>query len=249
MTLDWWSLGLQAVNAVILVWLLSRFLFKPMVKIVAERQQAAGRLLDEAASARSAAESERAAASAERKELAGQRATELQAVEQEATALRARLLQEAESEAAQQRAQAEKVLATQRDNAQALVEERATQLALDIAKRLLERLPEGMRVAAFIEGLVVALEQLPAGERQALAAETRPLTLCSARALTPEELEDCRRELARTLGHSPELTQSVDPGLIAGLELEGVSVVVRNSFRADLARLSTELNRHVIPPV
>ena len=44
MKIDWWTLGLQAVNVLILVWLLSRFLFKPVAAIIAERQQAATRL-------------------------------------------------------------------------------------------------------------------------------------------------------------------------------------------------------------
>jgi F-type H+-transporting ATPase subunit b len=37
---------------------------------------------------------------------------------------------------------------------------------------------------------------------------------------------------------------SVDPELIAGIELEAVQAVVRNSFRADLLRLKSELVHH-----
>jgi len=242
MTLDWWSLGLQTVNVLILAWLLSRFLFRPVAKIVAERQREAGRLLDEAAEVKAAAEHERGEAEAARARLASQRGSVLQAAEQDAARARERLLREAEAEAAQLRRQAEQALAAQRHAALTVAEERATRLALDIAARLLERLPDSVRISAFIEGLLAGLDDLPPAARQSLVAETGPLTLRAARAPSTGELDACRQALARALGREPQLAVVVDPGLIAGLELEGSSAVVRNSFRADLARLHRELS-------
>jgi F-type H+-transporting ATPase subunit b len=40
------------------------------------------------------------------------------------------------------------------------------------------------------------------------------------------------------------LEVSIEPALIAGLELEAPHAVVRNSFRADLVRLKSELVHH-----
>jgi F-type H+-transporting ATPase subunit b len=40
------------------------------------------------------------------------------------------------------------------------------------------------------------------------------------------------------------LAVSIEPALIAGLELEAPHAVVRNSFRADLVRLKSELVHH-----
>ncbi|MDR3453737.1 MAG: F0F1 ATP synthase subunit B, partial [Rhodoferax sp.] len=73
MKIDWWTLGLQAINVVVLVWLLSRFLFKPVAAIIAERQAAAARLLSEAQAARDAAQRERDAAGAETARMAAAR--------------------------------------------------------------------------------------------------------------------------------------------------------------------------------
>jgi F-type H+-transporting ATPase subunit b len=47
MTLDWWGLGLQAVNVLILVWLLSRVFWRPVAGAIARRQEAARVMLDE----------------------------------------------------------------------------------------------------------------------------------------------------------------------------------------------------------
>ncbi|WP_061288573.1 F0F1 ATP synthase subunit delta [Azotobacter vinelandii] len=242
MTLDWWSLGLQAVNVLILVWLLSRFLFRPVAQIVAERQSEAGRLLDEAAEAKAAAERVRAEAEAARAQLASRQDTALRAAEQEVAGVKARLLREAEEEVRQLHERAEQAQVARQQAVLALVEERATRLALEIAARLLERLPDSVRLSAFIDGLLAGLDELPAAARQALGAESAALTLRVPRTPSAGELEACRQALARALGREPELKVAVDPGLIAGLELEGSNAVVRNSFRADLARLHRELS-------
>jgi F-type H+-transporting ATPase subunit b len=244
MTLDWWTLGLQTINVVVLVWLLSRFLFRPVARIVAERQQQAGRLLDEATAAKAAAESERQQAQAAREALAAQREAALNTMQREVAAARERLLAEARNEAERQRAQAEAALAAQRHGARLQLEAQAGALALDIAAHLLARLPDSLRITAFLDGLVEGLEQLAPAARQTLCAERGALTLRAARALDAAELQRCRAALAPALGGEPQLRVEVEPALIAGLELEGSSAVVRNSFRADLARLQRELARH-----
>ena len=65
MQIDWWTLALQTVNALVLVWLLARFLFRPVAKIVAERQKAAAALMADAAKAKADALAQRQAAADE----------------------------------------------------------------------------------------------------------------------------------------------------------------------------------------
>ena len=65
MRIDWWTLGLQTVNVLILVWILSRFLFRPVVAILEERRATAARLLDDAKTTKAQATAAREAAEAE----------------------------------------------------------------------------------------------------------------------------------------------------------------------------------------
>jgi len=244
MSLDWWTLGLQAFNVVILVWLLARFLFKPVAQIVAARQQEVSRLLDEAAASKAAAESERQQAAQARTELAGQREGALHKIEEEAAGVREQLLGEARREAEACRQQADAALAAQRRSAQAQIEAQAGALAMDIAAHLLARLPDSLKVTSFLDGLLEGLNRLAPAVRRSLVDDLQQLTLRAPRALSDDELRRCREALAGALGGEPQLTLAVEPALIAGLELEGSSAVVRNSFRADLARLQQELTRH-----
>src|SRR5210317_1032300 len=40
MQIDWWTLGLQTINFLVVIWLLSRFLYRPIRKIIEEREAA-----------------------------------------------------------------------------------------------------------------------------------------------------------------------------------------------------------------
>src|SRR5450755_3949180 len=48
MTIDWWTLGFQAANVVILVWLLARFFWRPVAAMIEQRRAAAQQILAEA---------------------------------------------------------------------------------------------------------------------------------------------------------------------------------------------------------
>ena len=65
MKIDWWTLALQAINALVLIWLLAHFLFRPVVDAIAARQKAAEQQLADAKAAKAAAENERDKAAAE----------------------------------------------------------------------------------------------------------------------------------------------------------------------------------------
>ena len=52
MHIDWWTLALQTVNVLVLIWLLARFFFRPVMDIVVKRQEKAKKLLADAARAR-----------------------------------------------------------------------------------------------------------------------------------------------------------------------------------------------------
>ncbi|WP_136065916.1 F0F1 ATP synthase subunit delta [Modicisalibacter radicis] len=244
MTLDWWTLGLQTLNVLVLLWLLSRFLFKPIAAIIAERQRAANRLLDEASAAKDEARKLRDASDQARAGANRQRAAALQAAEVDADQARRLRLQEADAEIARRHRQAQEALHAERQRLQAITEERAGRLALTIAGRLMQRLPESARVEGFIDDLVDGLASLPAETRRSLAQSDAPLRLKAPRALTETERDALQAALRRVLKTPPEPLVIVDPELIAGLELETEHAVVRNSLRADLARLQTEISLH-----
>ncbi|MBN9671378.1 hypothetical protein [Roseibium aggregatum] len=243
MHLDWWTLGLQTVNVVVLLWILKRFLFRPVAKIVADRQAAADVELRRARQARAEAEKARDAARTATSDIAAQRAGLLVRAEEEAEAEKAKLLEaaEAEAEAAREAARAE-LDRMRAAETQALTDAAGT-LAVDIAERLFARLPEEARINGFMGGLVKAVSALPDAARAEIAS-AGPVRLRAARALTADETDRLEASLSEVLAHPVEVAVESDETLIAGLELDAPQAVVRNHFRADLDLIRQELTRH-----
>ena len=241
MHIDWWTLLLQTVNALVLVWLLARFLFRPVAKIVAERQQASAALMADAAAAKASALDEQQKAAAASAELAAQRAHLLEAATAEAAQLKTSLENAARTEAEQMRTAAQTAIDASRREAAAADSDQASQFALDVTARLLDRLPAEARIAGFIDGLAHELAALPEATRAQLTGDDEAVHLIVPRALTADELAACQAAFTQALGHPLRVEVTVDPTVIAGLELEAPHALVRNSFRHDLAGLKMEL--------
>ncbi len=114
MHIDWWTLALQTVNVLILIWLLARFFFRPVREMVARRQEAAGRLLAEAEAERDKAKQLRADAEQAHAGLAEERERMIAAARTDAESERANLLKSASDEAAKLRTDAEQAVARDR---------------------------------------------------------------------------------------------------------------------------------------
>jgi F-type H+-transporting ATPase subunit b len=237
MHIDWSTLALQTVNALVLIWLLARFLFRPVADIVAARQKAAQALLESAEASRHAAQAEAEAAHAQSSQLAASREAMLQAAEADAAAHRGRILAAAQAEAVQWRAQAEVEMERERAAHTRAVEDDAVRLAVDIAGRLLERLPREALVQGFIDSTASALASLPAGVRDGFGAQGEPLALAAPRALSSDEERACEAAFGAALGRPVALRVRIDPALIAGIELTSAHAVVRNHLRHDLEAL------------
>jgi F-type H+-transporting ATPase subunit b len=243
MRIDWWTLGLQTVNVLILVAILAHFLFRPVIAIMAERQAAAAKLISDAEAEKARAIAAREIAQAESAKIAAARDAVMRQAAEEANAQCESALAAAKAEADQMRASAETEMRLGRAAAEAAASDRSARLAVDVAQKLVGRLPESARVDGFIDGLAKALASLPEASRNGFGAG-EPAKLTASRALTPAESQSCRDAFARAIGRPVDFAVAVDPALIAGLEIETSHAVVRNSFREDLKRIVEELTRH-----
>ena len=242
MHIDWWTLALQAVNFLILLWLLHRFLYRPVSAMVKKRQDEARKLLDQAEKARQAAQSERAEIEKTREGLSAERDTMLAAARAQAQEERKAHLARAQDEAAKIRKEAEAELARATANRSQADAANAEDLAVAIARRLLARLPQTLATRLFIDSLCETIRKLPDQNKTVLGSADR-IEVVSAAALTEEEKEQIRSALAALLPSVPLLSFDTDPAVIAGLELKTSELVLRNSWREDLNRIRQEMAR------
>ena len=170
MQIDWWTLGLQTVNALVLIWLLSRFLFRPIA--VDPRRAARGGGASPGGRRRKRGlrpEALEAKAQAALDALAADRAASVRAATAEAEEARRVLLEAAHAEAERLRANTQAEIERLKKSEARAQSERANLLSLDIARRLLERLPPAAQVAGFLDGLVEAIGALSARDARGVS--------------------------------------------------------------------------------
>jgi len=127
----------------------------------------------------------------------------------------------ARAEADRLLAQAATVRARERDAVGRELVDQAADLGVMLARRLLETTIVPPQPGLFLDRVLLALDAMPQEKRQRLAGTLNgePVQLVSAQPLPPEEVERCRLRLAAALGQDIRIKASVDPSLIAGIDL------------------------------
>ena len=243
MHIDWWTLALQTVNVLILIWILGRFFFRPVTDLLAKRRAEAARLIADADAARREDEDLRAEAKKQWADIDAQRDRQIAEARKAADAEKASLLAAFSDELEQHRKEAAVAIERERTAMERAVLDRAGELSVDIARRLLERLPAGAGFSVFLDGLATELRKLPADARDGLAGADRehPLQVITAAALDDKQVAQLREVIHAAVGGETPIELSCDPALIAGFEIRGRNVIVRNNWQSDLAQIRKEL--------
>jgi len=248
MTFDPWTVGLQAINFIVLVWLLQRFLFKPVAGAIARRQQAVDNLFGEARQAQESAEAAAQEAGRRHGEIDAKKDEIFAAARTEAAGERQHILEKAEAEARDMLKQERARLTRERQDTLAEMQQTAVDLAVDMSKSLLSNVKDGAIAEAVRVQALAALAALPPEEMNSLRDQLRPghpLQVITAHELTGAEQRVWRDELGALLGNDPAIEFGVDPSLIAGTEIHAPGTVLRFSWRDTLDRLKGEWPSHV----
>ncbi len=241
MTIDWWTLGLQTLNVMILLGLLQHFFWKPVAAMIAQRKALADKTVaDRSALDRQAAQAEADAAKT-RGGFAAERAALLTEAELEAGRARDTLLAQARTEAAAFQTAAKAAVQAGQDAARRAWSDRSNELGVEIAGRLVARLDGDTVQAAFLDWLVAAIAALPDQARKALADHAIALSVVGTTPLTEAAQAQATSRIGAAFGYRPQIAYTTDPALIAGLELHAPHLAVSNSWRADLADILESL--------
>lgn len=233
MTINWWTLGLQAINVLILVWLLSRVFWQPVAAAIARRQEAANKLTSDAEALKTKADTALADIAKTRAGFGAERDDVLAKATKQAEAAAKAAQTEASDKAAKlvdaARVATEKAAGATR----AAHAAEAAVLAVDIAGKLLGRLGTDEVQTLFLSLLTEAIGQLSAKDRAAVIRES-DMDVVSARDLTAADKAAIQKAIWKVLSAEPALNFKTEPDLIAGFELRSAHFDLRNSWRSDL---------------
>jgi F-type H+-transporting ATPase subunit b len=241
MTIDWWTLGIQTVNILVLVWLLKRFFWAPIAAMIEERRAVTQHTLADAKAKRDQAAAAVADAAKTRAGFANERAGIIADAHKAADQARTARLDEATKEATAMAATAQAKIVQEKAASDKVWHDTSSHLAVDIAQRLAARLDGKTVRAAFLDSLVASVRALPQQTRLDMAANGAAMTAVSATPLEEGEQLQARTAIDAAFGGHPAITFAADPALIAGLELRAPHLAVKNSWQADLGQILTEL--------
>ena len=248
MHFSWSTLALQTINFAILVWLLNRFLYKPVLRVMDARRAEIEKLYAAARDAETKAKAKLADLEAQRAAIADERAAALKSAAEEAEKMKQARLAQAEREAQALLDNARKTLAEERDRALSDLRRRALDLAAEMAGRLLAETPPALREQAWLDRIEQKLAALPKSERDSLVGQLTDghiVTVATAEALPPEMEERWRKTINAALGDRADIVFQTEPELMAGAELHFPNAVLRFSWKSVLASIVVDTGAHV----
>ncbi len=245
--LDWFTVVAQIANFALLVWLLKRFLYRPVLEAMAAREQRVRETVAAADRQKSEAETEAASWRARQAELAAQKDSLLKAARDEAARVREELLAQARQETETRAAQWREALARDWQEFRGQLARRTQDEALAIARQALRDMADAEIEERMVAAFLKKLSALDGGEKakmQATArASTRPLLVRSAFPLASLTQSRVRAALHDLLATQNEVQFEVAPGVIAGVEVAFDGQKLAWTLGDFLRSLETSVNR------
>jgi F-type H+-transporting ATPase subunit b len=223
MLIDWFTLGAQALNFVILVWLLKRFLYKPILDAIDAREKRIAAELADADAKKAESQKERDEFQHKNAEFDTQRAALWSKATDEANAERQRLLDEAGKAADDLSAKREE---TRRNDAQKLNQAllRLTQQEVfAIARKALTDLAATSLEERLGEVFTRRLREMDSAAKtelaEALKTSPDPALVRSAFDLPTEQRAAIQKALNETFSAEVSVRFETAPNLVSGIEL------------------------------
>lgn len=243
MNFSWWTFALQAANFLILLWLLQRFLFKPVKAIAARRKEELSHALSEATAEKESAERLQREIEAARAAIGAERQKMIDEARALLSAEREKIVEEAHREAQKLIDQTMKRLEEERANAADKLFERTIDLAAKLAERLLQEIAVSSIEQPFLGRVMDYLERMSPEERARLLPRNgaNNLLITTAHPLAAREQSDWRAQLAAKLGAEVSISFDADPALIAGVVVTFPHAILNFNWRDSLELALKEL--------
>lgn len=251
MLIDWFTVVAQLLNFLILVWLMKRFLYQPVLDAIAAREQKIAAELADAATAKAEAQQQQDEFQQKNKAFDEQRDDLLRQARETAKAERERLQAEAREAADAASAALAKALRSDAQHLRADMTRHTQSQVFDISRRVLGDLAsvslEQQACGVFMERLraVDGPARDTLGDALKAASSAAPALLRSAFALPPAQQAAIQVALDESFGQPIPLSFETAPELVSGIELSANGQKLAWSIADYLTALSSGLAAQV----
>ena len=222
MLIDWFTVGAQALNFIVLVLLLRRFLYKPILEAIDAREKKIAAELKGAATKEAEAQKQREEFQHKNEELDAQRAALLKEATEEADAERGRLLDEARTAAGALSDKRRESLRNDTHTLHQAIRRRTQDEVFAIARKALTDLSTTTLEERIAEVFIRRVREMDDATKTTLADASRksadPVVVRSAFELPEKERAAIRDELNRAFSAAVRVRFETAPELVGGIE-------------------------------
>ncbi len=223
MLIDWFTVCAQALNFLILVWLMKRFLYKPILDAIDAREKKVAAELADANAKKAEAQKDRDDFQHKNEEFDKQRAALMTKATDEANAERQRLLDEARKAADVLSAKRQEALKTDAHNLDQAITLRTRQEVFAIARKALTDLATASLEERMGEVFNRRLHTMNGQAKETVAAALRsssePAVITSTFDMPADQRAAIRNALNETFSAEVRVRFETAPDLISGIEL------------------------------
>lgn len=222
MLFDWFTVFAQIVNFLILMWLLKRFLYKPVLNAIDAREKRIADLLKEAELNQQQVEQQQAELTTKNDVFASEREGLLAQAKTEAAQMKEQLLEAASIDAAQQHSLWLSGLQKEQQKLDQDITQRAQQEVFQVARKALQDLSNAELETQIIQVFIEKLVQMSASQgKQFTASAKGNLVVRSAMVLSDDNKNALQQSIVKTFSAQSPLHFEVDATLVSGIELVG----------------------------
>jgi F-type H+-transporting ATPase subunit b len=223
MPIDWFTVVAQAVNFLILVWLLKRFLYKPILHAIDEREKGIAAQLAEAGAKIAEAQQERDDFQHKNEAFDQERTALLKKATDEANAERQQLLDDAGKDADSLRAKRRDALRDEQRNLRQEILRWTQKQVFAVSRKTLADLATTSLEERVVEVFLHRLRAMTGAAKEELAAalktSTHPARVRSAFDLPPAQRKAIESAVKESFGAETQVQFETAPELVSGIEL------------------------------
>lgn len=223
MKIDWFTVIAQVINFVILVWLLKRFLYKPILNAIDEREKKINTQLADAENKKLEAKLERDEFIRKNETFDAEKQELMQNVIAETKTERERLLKEARQDADTLKSKHSEALKETQNNLIEEYQQNMKQEVFSVSKKALTDLASVNLESQIAETFIKQLEKLNESEKnnfiQSFKSDSKPMIVQSAFNLSPQLQHKIKKATDKILGSDTNFQFKVEPHLISGIEM------------------------------
>lgn len=223
MEVNWFTVIAQIVNFLILVWLLKRFLYKPVLDAIDQREEKIAKQLSDAEEKKAEAEKERTLYVQKNITFDNERTAKLEEVREEVSSEKKRLLEEARKESSVLRSKYEETLKQQKQDLKDSVKRKTKEAVFSIASKTLTDLANANLEEQAVDVFIAKIKSLDADSKtklkNALENADMKVTIKSVFEIPLPIKHELEKRIKEITEQENDFLYQMDPNLISGIEI------------------------------